>query len=319
MIFIRWLALRRASFGKQRGGKKMPKYDPRRDYAVDLKQSKVSVGDVVATFNAFYPKGPRTYVGRVVTVKGNLARLSMMDVSRDGSLTVRRGAPLRFYYKSCWRVPVKGIKMQVADPEDVLAKKVQKKAKALLPTSLSDFKSSDQGVKDEVNAFLASMLQKAGGSAALVLDTATLPSATSLLNTGLVKKVFVPNHDAVEVALMRKRPGVEVKHCSLRQMLEEHSGGLKFKLAFLDYCGAWDEGKAGDVKLLLLKLAKRAVVGLTICRRTSCPGEIGMEDAMRMDFERAANAAGFMHVCVRTFRYAGAMLTCVYELTKVYA
>ena len=288
----------------------MPKYDPRRDYATDVRKPKVCVGDVVATFNAYYPEGPRTYVGRVVSVAGNLARLRMMDVARDGTLTGRRGAPLRFYWKSCWRVPVKDDKLQVADPEDVLAM-------AKLPKCVSDFKSADQSVKDEVNAFLASTLQRVGGAAALVLDTAALPSATSLLKTGLVKKVFVPNYDAAEVEMMRKCPGVEIRHCSLRQMLEENVKKYKLQLAFLDYCGAWDEDKATDVELLLPKLAKRAVVGLTICRRTSCPGVIGMEDAMRADFERAANRAGFMHVCVRTFRYAGAMMTCVYELNKL--
>ena len=150
------------------------------------------------------------------------------------------------------------------------------------------------------------------------MDAATLASSRALLRTGLVSCVHVPNHDAHEVARMPRRPaGVNVRHCSLTQMLEDGFPG-KLQLAFLDYCGAWGPDKVKDVQLLLPKLGKRALVALTICRRCKEPADTGlsMEDIMRADVERLASASGYRHVCIRTFRYAAAMLTVVYELVK---
>ena len=301
---------------------KQQRYDPRMAYNATLGYT-VKVGQVVATFNAYSTgEDDRTFVGRVVSIDGKLARLRVMDVGgRGGQVSYARGPALRFYTSACWPVPTTMVgatlRLGVKDPETLLSKKEKQVVKS------GKFKSTDPDVKNEVNAYLATLLEHGGGTAAMVLDTALLPSSMALLATGKCAHVYVPNHDLEEVALMKPRKNVTVKHCSAREMLEA-GGGMDgrrgVQLVFLDYCGAWNESKLGDVKVLLsgVKLSKRACVALTICRRTKSPREDGltMEDAMRRDFERACNSAGYLHVCLRTFRYAGAMITCVYELLR---
>ena len=309
----------------------MPKFDPRVAFKRDMGH-RVSVGQFVATWNSFHDprdaSSERSFVGRVVSIQGKVARLSMLNVGRGGVCTYARGAPLRFHKRACWPVPVgaggAGMRLLLVDPEDaVVVQKKQQKLKPVDETKSSlGFKSANPVVKDAVNSYLASLLESGGGGGALVLDTATLASSKALLKKGILKRVFVPNHDATEVARMpAKRPNVTVRHCSAREMLEDgldDDGHMSLQLAFLDYCGAWDESKLGDVIMLLPRLAKRAVVALTICRRTGAPPDGGftMEDLMRRDFERAVSCGGYAHVCLRTFRYAGAMLTCVYELRR---
>ena len=110
-----------------------------------------------------------------------------------------------------------------------------------------------------------------------------------------------------------KSPEIMVEHCTAHDMLMLGDARMKYQLVFLDYCGMW---RQADVELLFKhSMARRGVVAVTICRRTPRPeADQTEEDRMREEFDRIATANGFDHACIKTFRYAGAMLTCVYEV-----
>jgi hypothetical protein len=182
------------------------------------------------------------------------------------------------------------------------------------------FKSANPEVKDEVNAFLA--LAAVNASRALVLDTHAFQTTRALRDSNPKLKIDIPNNDAEEVCAMRAvlasdkslAPGIEVAHCTAHDMLLGDAR-TKYQLVFLDYCGMW---RKEDVNLMFKHhMARRGVVAVTICRRTPRPeADRNEEDRMREEFDRLATANGFDHVCLKTFRYAGSMLTCVYEVVR---